>query len=136
MTMNIFPSPGSDEKIANTLKLIGQPLRIQMLVLLSQGEACVCHMEAYLGIRQAVISQNLMALREAGLVFPRRVGRNIYYQLADEKMVDLIQQTAVLCGLQWDDLLRMVSQPKAICLCPHCNPDKPDCSISLGNHQD
>ena len=33
------------------------------VVLLRDGEACVCHIEAHLGYRQAYISQQLAALR-------------------------------------------------------------------------
>jgi ArsR family transcriptional regulator len=38
-------------------------------------------MEAALGLRQAYISQQLMVLREAGLIQDRRDGWNIFYRV-------------------------------------------------------
>jgi DNA-binding transcriptional ArsR family regulator len=49
-------------------KALAHPVRLQILDMLRSGEVCVCHMEAVLGKRQAYISQQLMVLRDAGLV--------------------------------------------------------------------
>jgi ArsR family transcriptional regulator len=125
MEVNMNEPVKRDEKIAEILRIIGQPQRIQMLALLSQGESCVCHMEAHLGIRQSVISQNLMALREAGIVAHRREGKNIYYHVADDQIIRLICQAAQICGVEWEEIVRNVSQARTPCPCPHCNPDKP-----------
>ena len=64
-------------------KACGHPVRLQILeVLLRDGEACVCHLEAHLGQRQAAISQHLAKLRQVGLVTDRRDGWNVYYSVA------------------------------------------------------
>jgi DNA-binding transcriptional ArsR family regulator len=78
---NILSPEHSEEDICKLLALIGQPVRIQILLMVGAGEVCVCHMEAALRMRQASISQHLMILRKAGLVSSRRDGRNIYYRL-------------------------------------------------------
>lgn len=44
---------------------------------IGSSEACVCHLEAMPGYRQAVISQHLKALREAGVLGTRRGGKYI-----------------------------------------------------------
>ncbi|MEW6406696.1 MAG: permease [Chloroflexota bacterium] len=46
--------------------ILMHPARLGILDLLREGEACVCHMEAVFGYRQAYISQQLMVLRDAG----------------------------------------------------------------------
>ena len=51
--------------ISRLLESISKPARIQILLAIGEDEACVCHLEAVLGYRQAYISQQLMALREA-----------------------------------------------------------------------
>ena len=66
------------ESLAVFLRAISQPVRLEILLAIGTGEACVCHLEAVIGQRQAYISQQLMALREAGIVKSRRDGRNIY----------------------------------------------------------
>lgn len=55
------------DEIAHLLQTIGQTARLQILLAIGEGEACVCHLEAALGWRQAYLSQHLMALREAGM---------------------------------------------------------------------
>ena len=51
---------------ATIMKALVHPVRLQILQVLRDGEACVCHLEAVLNQRQAYISQQLMRLRDAG----------------------------------------------------------------------
>jgi DNA-binding transcriptional ArsR family regulator len=74
---------------ANLLRAISHPTRLAVLEILRDGEHCVCHMEATLGIRQSSISQQLMILREAGLVEVRRDGLNIFYHVVRPGIFDL-----------------------------------------------
>ena len=70
------------QRQANLFKLLMHPVRLAILDALSHDdEACVCHLEAVLHQRQAYISQQLMVLREAGLIDMRREGWNVYYRL-------------------------------------------------------
>ncbi len=64
------------------LKALAHPARLAILEALRQSEACVCHLEALFGWRQAYLSQQLMVLRAAGLVADRREGWNVYYRVA------------------------------------------------------
>ena len=54
--------------LSDIFQLLGQPNRLYILLTIARDEACVCHLEAVLGIRQATISQHLMVLRDAGVV--------------------------------------------------------------------
>ncbi len=119
------------EEVAKFLRLIAQTTRIQILLIISQREACVCHLEAYLGERQAAISQHLMIMRDAGLVATNRDGHNIYYRLARPELLDFVYQAAGLIGLSPEALQRSVSRPVFTCPCPLCNaglPEGADCS--------
>jgi ArsR family transcriptional regulator len=72
---------------ADVLKAMAHPVRLQIMqVLQAEGEACVCHLEAALGQRQAYISQQLATLREAGLVEDRREGLNVFYAVASDEV--------------------------------------------------
>ncbi len=62
-------------------QVLVHPTRLAILDILRGGEQCVCHMEAILGQRQAYISQQLMVLRDAGLLQDRRDGVNVYYRV-------------------------------------------------------
>lgn len=70
-------------------KALAHPVRLLILDLLSRQEACVCHLTAVTGQRQPYISQQLAALREAGLVVDRREGNLVYYRLRDQRLVAL-----------------------------------------------
>jgi len=122
VTANISTPLRAEDQIANILAVIGQPARIQILVILGTEEACVCHLEAVMGMRQASISQHLMLLRKAGLVTTQREGRNIFYHLANPGVNDLLRQAAELAGLDPVELQRLTLRPVPGCCCPHCNP--------------
>lgn len=115
------------EQTAEILKALGHPLRLQILEeLRREGEACVCHLEAHLGQRQAYISQQLARLRDARLVIDRRDGMNMYYALADEAIGTLLDEAQ-----QTTTQLRAIEPQKAAtnqpvisgpdqCPCPKC----------------
>ena len=53
---------------SDLLKALSHSTRLAILDILRDGEQCVCHMEATLNLRQAYISQQLMILKQAGLL--------------------------------------------------------------------
>ena len=87
------------DRISAILQVVSSPARIAILLSIGHGEACVCHLEAALGWRQAYISQHLMALRKADMLVDRRDGRYVYYRLADASLLELVLATAQLGGL-------------------------------------
>jgi len=119
MLSNVLPETVT---LANFIQKMGQQARIQILLVISREEACVCHIEAVLGLRQAAISQHLMVLRDAGLVTSQRDGRNIFYRLTRTELIDLIEQMAALAGLDTDLLASISQKPVPGCPCPQCNP--------------
>lgn len=102
------------ENIGSKLKVMGHPVRLQILDMLRLGESCVCHIEQALDKRQAYVSQQLMTLRDAGLVESRKDGLQVYYRLADEQVTDLL---ALLLGSQTNDGLELLDN----CSCPSCS---------------
>src|SRR3990170_2025744 len=105
--------------LAKRLKALGHPVRLQILEVLEvEGEACVCHLEARLGQRQANISQHLARLRDAGLVADRRDGLNVYYSLTDECVASLLAEgrRGMPRGVTMADTARQVE-----CPCPRCS---------------
>lgn len=113
----------SGEKIAALFSQLSQPARIQILLVIREQEACVCHLVAALGLRQAAISQHLMALRETGLVKTRRKSRFVYYYISEKKLVSFIYSAAEILGISPDEIDRLSHRPLENCPCPQCNPD-------------
>jgi DNA-binding transcriptional ArsR family regulator len=123
VSTNVLASNRPEEQISKLLSLIGQPARIQILLIIGVQEACVCHLEAALGMRQASISQHLMALRKAGLVATHRDGRNIFYRLIHPEVVVVLREAAQLTGINPEVLRGLTVRPVPNCPCPQCNPD-------------
>lgn len=121
--MNTENPPDPFALQADYFKALAHPVRLQILTLLRQGEACVCHLEAILHKRQAYISQQLAVLREAGLLSERKDGLFVYYSLADgnvEKILDssLASVRPQLAGTQLAAALFVPSSGG--CVCPTC----------------
>lgn len=55
-----------------------------LMLMLEEGELCVCELTYALGLSQPKISRHLANLRAAGLVQDRRAGQWIHYRLHDE----------------------------------------------------
>jgi ArsR family transcriptional regulator len=103
----------------NLFKALNHPVRLAILDILRMDEACVCHMEAVLGQRQAYISQQLAVLRDAGIISDRRDGWNIYYQVSDPKVFDLIDlSNQFLAG---EGAIEQPELSPKNCPCPKCN---------------
>ena len=82
----------SDESLydlAELFKVFGDSTRIRIISALMNGEMCVYHLSEKLGAGQSAISHQLRILRSAGLVRPRREGKEIYYSLDDEHVEEI-----------------------------------------------
>lgn len=107
------------DALALTFKAMAHPARLAILEMLREDEACVCHLEAALGFRQAYISQQLAVLRDANLVQSRQDGWNIYYSLTDDKLPALVD--AFYAALLPGQRTEVIKNPPD-CPCPRCNP--------------
>src|SRR5438477_12142304 len=63
----------------NFLRLIADPTRLRVLLLLEEEELSVAELQEILGMGQSRISSHLAQLKRAGAVTDRRVGKNVYY---------------------------------------------------------
>jgi DNA-binding transcriptional ArsR family regulator len=105
-------------KVSDLLQVIGPEPCLKILLAIGTGEACVCHLKAVLGYRQAYISQHLMELREAGLLESRRNGKYIFYHLAKPEILELLQNAAKIARV---DLVKPdPARHEKLCACPHC----------------
>ena len=63
----------------NLLRLLADPTRLRLLLLLGQEELSVAELQQILGMGQSRISSHLAQLKRAGVVEDRRAGKNVYY---------------------------------------------------------
>lgn len=68
--------------ILKTLRVLGDPNRLRLLLLLQQEELSVAELQEILALGQSTISTHLAQLKAAGLVEDRRAGKNSLYKLS------------------------------------------------------
>ncbi|WP_296367797.1 metalloregulator ArsR/SmtB family transcription factor [Vulcanococcus sp. Clear-D1] len=71
------------------LKALAEPIRLQLIEVLGNGERCVCELTSELGMAQSKLSFHLRVLKEAGLLNAREEGRWVYYSLKPEALQEL-----------------------------------------------
>lgn len=76
--------------LAELFKACGDSTRIKILYALSASELCVCAIGELLSMEQSAISHQLAKLKAARLVSCRRVGRTVYYALADQHIKTVV----------------------------------------------
>ncbi|HLF18999.1 MAG TPA: metalloregulator ArsR/SmtB family transcription factor [Candidatus Omnitrophota bacterium] len=80
-----------EEKIfqmhAEVCKSMANPTRLRIMTLLRKGEKSVEELRERLGLPKANLSQHLGVLRHRRIVSTRRDGLNIYYKVANPKMI-------------------------------------------------
>lgn len=76
--------------IAELFKVFGDSTRARILWCLISGELCVCDIAELLGMTKSAVSHQLRVLRQAKLVTPRRSGKEVYYSLADDHVIKIL----------------------------------------------
>jgi ArsR family transcriptional regulator len=72
----------------NFLRLMADPTRLRLLLLLEQEELSVAELQDIMGMGQSRISSHLAQLKRAGAVEDRRAGKNVYYGLVTKEAHD------------------------------------------------
>lgn len=69
--------------ILKWLRLLSDPGRVRILLLLEKEELSVAELQGILSMAQSSLSTHLAQLKQAGLIEDRRNGKNILYRLKD-----------------------------------------------------
>jgi len=77
----IKPTREECRQISDFLQGIANPVRLEILCALRDGEKSVGEIAAWVGAKQSNISQQLKILTAKGYVMRRREERNIYYRV-------------------------------------------------------
>ena len=79
------------ESYAEKLKVCGHPLRLKILCLIENEDACVTELWTCLNQSQPVISQHLAVLKEKDIVISEVKGNKRYYSISDPFIKVLIK---------------------------------------------
>ena len=75
---------------AKIFKALADPVRLEIIEFLRNGEKCVCEIIPYVGIAQPLVSRHLKILKNTGLVKVRKEGNRRYYSVTDPRIFRVI----------------------------------------------
>ncbi len=77
------------EQLAALFDMLSDPSRVRIIAALLDEEINVRTLAARVGLSESAVSHQLRHLRQRRLVRARKQGREVYYALADEHVLDL-----------------------------------------------
>jgi len=80
----------------NITKALSDENRVRALMMLCDGELCVCQLIKMLGLAPSTVSKHMSILRQARLVQARKEGKWRYYRLPDGDAPQRVLET-----VQW-----------------------------------
>lgn len=111
--------------ILKNLRLLADPSRLRILLLVEREELSVAELQEILGMGQSRISTHLAQLKQAGLVEDRRNGKSILYRLKAARGAE---------SRAFDDLLKVLRQ--AAHEIPEAEQDSDALRLALRRRQD
>ena len=81
------------QTMAESFKALADPTRLRILALLAEDECSVGELAAHLDVSQSAVSHQLRLLRSLDIVRFRKEGREVYYDLADDHVRDILSRT-------------------------------------------
>ena len=78
------------EKMAETLKAIAHPVRLQIVNILMNGERSVGELVRTVGTKQSLTSQQLSILKSRGVLKSRRNGNVVFYSLQNNGIKNIM----------------------------------------------
>ena len=88
---SINPSDGHEfELLAELFHQAADPTRLRLLFTLLVREFCVCELAELSKVSVSAVSHQLRSLWSAGLVSRKKIGRHVYYRLADDHVRELL----------------------------------------------
>ena len=98
-------------RVADRLKVLGQPVRLRLIEQLTKGSSTPQEMSDSLGLSQQTVSKHLLNLRRAGIVSRQPEGANVIYALVDDTAVAVLRLTLASVTRQLGELSQLAWQP-------------------------
>lgn len=81
------------EKIAHVLKTIAHPVKLKILLRLAENPSDVSSLCKAIGMdcQISMMSHHLTKMKDNGIVFSEKVGKQVYYSLVDKTILNLFK---------------------------------------------
>jgi DNA-binding transcriptional ArsR family regulator len=82
--------PESNSKFKSTvLNALSDPIRLEIITFLRNGEKCVCEIIPHLNLIQPLVSRHLKVLKDAGILKCRKDGTKRMYSIVDQRIYNV-----------------------------------------------
>ena len=81
--------PAALDFVAGRFRVLGEPMRLKLLIALETGEKNVTQLVEFTRATQGNISKHLGILSEAGMVARRKEGLKVFYFISDPQIIEL-----------------------------------------------
>src|SRR3989338_11715816 len=101
------------EMHAEVCKSMANPTRLKIMNILREGEKSVEELRKQLRLPKANLSQHLSILRQRKIVSTRRAGLNIYYKVANPKLIkacDILREVLFEQLKEGESLIRALKE--------------------------
>ena len=78
--------------LSDFFKVLGDSTRLGILFAIDGAPMCVCDIAEVLGMTKSAVSHQLKVLRQNRLVKYQKVGKNVFYELSDDHVRDIIEK--------------------------------------------
>jgi len=92
---------------ADVCKTMANPVRMEIIYALKEGEKTVSELVEAMGLNKSNVSQHLAILKSAEVVDARRDGQNIFYSIANGKIIEA-------CRLMREVLMEQISKKQKL----------------------
>ena len=75
---------------AKIFKALSDPIRLEIIEFLRDGEKCVCEITPHLNLIQPLVSRHLKILKDSGLVAYRKDGNKRLYSIPNQKILEVV----------------------------------------------
>lgn len=92
---SLMPREDDISKVSSFFKVLGDNTRIRILFALKESEMSAGDIAVLLDMTKSAVSHQLAVMRNMHQVRSRREGKNIFYSLDDQHIVDIIEEALI-----------------------------------------
>lgn len=92
---NAMPSLEDISKVVTFYKVLSDETRLKILYALKEEELCAGDIAVLLDMTKSAVSHQLAVMRKMHQIKSRRVGKNVFYSLDDEHIVDILEEALI-----------------------------------------
>ena len=93
---SVSDRPTDVELVSKYFRALADPIRLRILELIAARELCVGEIVERTGLEQSHVSHHLACLRWCGFAATRREHRTVYYRVADQRVLAMIELARAL----------------------------------------